>query len=537
MLLQHLQQEIRPTSSAQLAVEVKGIYDGLLKVEQRCLDEIQNDAALGRDVSPMSNEQWQALISLHKALLHEHHDFFRAPQHAGASGSLEDLASPATARLLDPSPLPGLIPEQYYNTFTDSSLLPVVDNRLQASSGLGVSPDKSRRLKLRQAMIDARARAREFARGLQGRVQAITSHSDSVKKSLSKVKRGLPGFVNGVRVSAFPDTGSSRNVVSLAFAQDRKLDVQGKPTHLRLGNSSYTKSLGTVKVDWAFSESPLDVSKIICDVLPRCNYPLILGSRFLGATQTLSKFRSRLSECLFSTANVLGLNFLESDESRLHGYLGGDDKARVAVAAVPDTGAEGNIMDENFAIEHGFCIRKGPNHRNLLQFADGTTQWTVGQAETHWTFESGESIPITFEVLENCSSDVILGDTILYDHNVFEDHASSISSYDLPYGIHHLAPFDFVKNWQRPPSNKQLYDLESERQDAWDCQFSFGETATEAENAAERLRRDRHKLALQSLLPTPSETRQPHPRTIAVSSLATAPNRSRQSQSLTNARP
>lgn len=106
-----------------------------------------------------------------------------------------------------------------------------------------------------------------------------------------------------------------------------------------------------------------------------------------------------------------------------------------------------DIASSSFAVRHGLYIHGERRHRNLLQFADGTYQQTVGQVKTHWTFESGERVPITFEVLENCCSDVVLGDSILYDHNVFEDHTASISSHESQHDIHRLAPFDFVKKW------------------------------------------------------------------------------------------
>ena len=64
------------------------------------------------------------------------------------------------------------------------------------------------------------------------------------KSTLSKTKRGLPGFANGSRISAFPDTGSSRNVVSEAFVRELKLDVIGSPCEFKLGNSQTTKSIG-----------------------------------------------------------------------------------------------------------------------------------------------------------------------------------------------------------------------------------------------------------------------------------------------------
>src|SRR4051812_46843301 len=41
----------------------------------------------------LNNEQWQALIALHRTLLHEHHDFFLASQHPSANPALRRLVS------------------------------------------------------------------------------------------------------------------------------------------------------------------------------------------------------------------------------------------------------------------------------------------------------------------------------------------------------------------------------------------------------------------------------------------------------------
>ena len=92
-----LQPETRPISHDQLVVEVKGIYAGLVLVEAKCMDvdKKQSRAALERDPalkSKLNDEQWQALIALHKTLLHEHHDFFLASQHPSANEALSQLA-------------------------------------------------------------------------------------------------------------------------------------------------------------------------------------------------------------------------------------------------------------------------------------------------------------------------------------------------------------------------------------------------------------------------------------------------------------
>ena len=106
-----------------------------------------------------------------------------------------------------------------------------------------------------------------------------------------------------------------------------------------------------------------------------------------------------------------------------------------------------DVVISSFAFINDLKIRDDPTCRNDLQFADGTYQETIGQVKTCWTFESGERVPITFEVLEDCCDDIILGESILYDYNIFEDHASSITTAISDNNSYHLAPFDFSKKW------------------------------------------------------------------------------------------
>lgn len=82
-------------SQERLVAEVKGIYAGLVMVGARCI-EVDNEQAVvlsSGSSTPLNDERWQALITLHRCLLHEHHDFFLASQHPSASPALRRLAS------------------------------------------------------------------------------------------------------------------------------------------------------------------------------------------------------------------------------------------------------------------------------------------------------------------------------------------------------------------------------------------------------------------------------------------------------------
>ncbi|KAI1077529.1 hypothetical protein F5B20DRAFT_583235 [Whalleya microplaca] len=85
-----MQPETRPIGQDQLVAEVKGIYAGLVMVESKCI-EVDN-AQSSTTEAKLNHEQWQALIALHRTLLHEHHDFFLASQHPSANQALRRLA-------------------------------------------------------------------------------------------------------------------------------------------------------------------------------------------------------------------------------------------------------------------------------------------------------------------------------------------------------------------------------------------------------------------------------------------------------------
>ncbi|KAL9599937.1 MAG: hypothetical protein Q9219_003499 [cf. Caloplaca sp. 3 TL-2023] len=169
-----------------------------------------------------------------------------------------------------------------------------------------------------------------------------------------------------------------------------------------------------------------------------------------------------------------------------------------------------------YAEAHHLNISRQPRNVKLVEFADGTIEKTVGQVSTSWIFDSGLHVPITFEILQKCCCDVILGELFIYDYNVFEDHASSMTTYDLPSYDRQLAPFGFVKLWQRglsslgdaikmkphasSPTNLEAEKKEIARREAWNYRFRFGDAASEVEKAAEDQRR-REYGATQTQLP------------------------------------
>jgi hypothetical protein len=83
-----------------------------------------------------------------------------------------------------------------------------------------------------------------------------------------------------------------------------------------------------------FAEDPAKKYDLLFHVLPTCIFDVILGSAFLTATETLSKYGQRLTEYVFSIAGFFKFWFLGNRCHRLEGVL--EDK--YSVLAVPDTG-------------------------------------------------------------------------------------------------------------------------------------------------------------------------------------------------------
>jgi hypothetical protein len=95
---------------------------------------------------------------------------------------------------------------------------------------------------------------------------------------------------------------------------------------------------------WAFEADTCETYEIVCHVLPKFIFSLILGRVFLGLTETLSKHRRRFSACvpILVRQPYFRVGLCGDTCQRLMGVIG----ENIVVYAVPDTGAEANIIDE-----------------------------------------------------------------------------------------------------------------------------------------------------------------------------------------------
>ncbi|KAH8764094.1 hypothetical protein F5882DRAFT_18680 [Hyaloscypha sp. PMI_1271] len=181
------------------------------------------------------------------------------------------------------------------------------------------------------------------------------------------------------------------------------------------------------------------------------------------------------------------------------------------VLALPDTGAERNVIDFHYAQKLNLVINRIADARNYLQFADGSYKQTMGQIHTHWTFASGKRISITFEVLKNCASNVVIGEQVLYENKVFTEHLNDFRVLETEKKGSDLAPFDFLnrvegalEKGKRILGKKKKIStmpqfameenvkkqVEEQRREAWNDSTDFGKNVDEVGRRLEKERRE-----------------------------------------------
>ncbi|KAK4182785.1 hypothetical protein QBC35DRAFT_395258, partial [Podospora australis] len=155
-------------------------------------------------------------------------------------------------------------------------------------------------------------------------------------------------------------------------------------------------------------------------------YPLVLGSRFLRLTETLTTFRHRIKKAFatkFGSPRLTAF-FWNPDDSEsccLRGKLGEKN-----VTAVPDTGSECSLIPLEYARKRRFFIDNSMQHHHELEFIDGSRQTTFGTLQDiEWQLGKGERTWCDFLVLEGLPVDVLLGNGLVEEFHVFEEHEAS----------------------------------------------------------------------------------------------------------------
>ena len=151
---------------------------------------------------------------------------------------------------------------------------------------------------------------------------------------------------------------------------------------------------------------------------------MVIGDDFLQSTQTMSVFRNRLSWVPRprSALYVRHINLLGNPSLRIRGKL--NEKP---TSALPDSGAESNLISYDYAERRGWLLNRLSGNRNLLQFPDGSLTETEGQVRVVWRFYHGKEFyakrSVVLEVVRDLRFDVVLGQDFLEDTEAYTTHS------------------------------------------------------------------------------------------------------------------
>ncbi|KAJ8129232.1 hypothetical protein O1611_g4401 [Lasiodiplodia mahajangana] len=224
------------------------------------------------------------------------------------------------------------------------------------------------------------------------------------------------GEVAGTMIAALPDSGADACFVSPEVAVLLGLSPKpGSERPVKLANGRKIISPGSVDIPWRFLNEK-ETFRMTCWILPGCTHQIILGSKFLGETESLTTGRHRIQRKYTPVPKSVCVKLLGEGKQRLWGYLNDS-----FVAALPDTGSDVMIISLQYARRLNLKIDSGLRDIVEVEFADGSTCLTNGIVRDVAWSSGCHSIRCDFLVLDDISVDVILAKDYLFDMDVFSN--------------------------------------------------------------------------------------------------------------------
>jgi hypothetical protein len=231
-------------------------------------------------------------------------------------------------------------------------------------------------------------------------------------------------------VRACPDTGSDDNIISYALVKDLHLESkittkEGKK--FEIANGSIVEAIGEVTAQCSFGIGGVLAVDCVFHVFQSLAVPIIMGLEFLTQTETYTKYTERLVEEIVPSMQNLRINAIGTPRRNIVCQL----DTWVACASA-DTGSDVDLISPQFATSRALNIVP-ETHR--LEFADGSFGYTSGLYTASFSIGNfhdvsgfiprGDASKVTFLVLENLTSDILLGQDLIQDTKVFQKHLES----------------------------------------------------------------------------------------------------------------
>ncbi|KAI4928751.1 hypothetical protein J4E85_005371 [Alternaria conjuncta] len=277
--------------------------------------------------------------------------------------------------------------------------------------------------------------------------EEVATEGDHVKGR----RRGLPLLLEAhggqQEIMTCYDTGTHDNHISRAKAIELGYTIEPSPdtkAGFQLPNGKVIKAVGQIFVAVQFAKrvGP-EAASMVCrfNVFEKLASPILIGMTFLKATQTITKYTSRMVNLPPTWKRSLRLCAVGSATNQVACIIDGRK-----VTAYADTGSEIALISGPYARERGFSISQGCEE---LELADGSLEYTSGFADldirvlnpddwekcprskSKWKLNpisEIESTMIRFHVLEGLQFDVILDEEATDILNIFQGGFATILS-------------------------------------------------------------------------------------------------------------
>ena len=238
------------------------------------------------------------------------------------------------------------------------------------------------------------------------------------------------GLVTRRYLDAVPDTGADENAIDWTTCKSLGFDLDRRPAACKkftTANGRPFWSIGQTEASCSFARGKDKTqSRVRSNVFSDLAAPLILGQDFLEETRTLNLHKNRLIEKLDYDAPTMRVLHMTRPSRRLQCSVDGLD-----AFAHADTGADMNLVSPHFASKIHRTRSRLAKEDLQVQFADGSTEFISASFEASLSMDGRQdtsNVMTKFYVLPGLTSDVLLGNAVLEEANVFMNHLDSFTN-------------------------------------------------------------------------------------------------------------
>lgn len=239
----------------------------------------------------------------------------------------------------------------------------------------------------------------------------------------------VAGEVNGKPVRSNADSGSSYNVISQEFAMSLGLHpAPGTERPILLPSGEQISTLGDIEVRFKFTAES-EIYNLPCVVLRTCHQALVLGSKFLKDTMTLTKyFSKRVKRVVSGVLTRQSLNLLGGEHEMVSGYLNGHRSL-----ILPDTGSDAMVISGNMAKRLKLKVLSRKRYKSTVQFIDGSQAVTDGMVRNvKLQIRPNEKPKVCkFHVIENLPVDAVLSNAMVEQLDIFSSYKDLLTRSEL----------------------------------------------------------------------------------------------------------